>query len=44
MWTEEEAIKMAQQTIKLIIKAAREKNKLIVATGDVHQLLEEDEE
>ncbi len=42
MWTEEEAIKMAQQTIKLIIKAAREKNKLIVATGDVHQLLEED--
>ena len=42
MWTEDEAIKMAQQTIKLIIKAATEKNKLIVATGDVHQLLEED--
>ena len=42
IWTEEEAIKMAQQTIKLIIKAARETNKLIVATGDVHHFTRDD--
>ena len=42
LWDDEEADRMAKEIINKIIKAAKEKNKLVVATGDVHQLLEED--
>ena len=44
MWPEDEALEMAKTTIKLIIKAANEKNKMVVATGDVHELIKEDGE
>lgn len=44
LWTEDEAIEMAKKTIKLIISAAKQKNKLVVATGDVHELIKEDGE
>ena len=44
MWPVEEAIEMAKTTIKLIMKAAKEKNKMVVATGDVHELIKEDGE
>ncbi len=44
MWSEEEALQMAKDTIKLIIKAANEKGKIVVATGDVHELIKEDGE
>ena len=44
MWPVEQAIEMAKETIKLILKAANEKGKLVVATGDVHELIKEDGE
>ncbi len=44
MWSDNEAINMAQSLIKEIIKAAKIKNKIVVATGDVHQLIEDDGE
>lgn len=44
MWNDEEALQMAKQLIKEIISAAKSKNKLVVATGDVHELIKEDGE
>lgn len=44
MWPEDEAIKMIQQLIKEIIDLASKKNKIVVATGDVHELIEDDAE
>lgn len=44
MWTDDEALEMTQFLIKEIIKAAKEKNKWVVATGDVHELIKEDAE
>lgn len=42
MWSNAEALEMAKELIIKIIKAAKEKNKLVVATGDVHELIKED--
>lgn len=42
MWPEEEGLEMAKSLINEIIAAARQKNKMVVATGDVHELIEED--
>lgn len=42
MWSEEEGLEMAKSLINEIIAAARQKNKMVVATGDVHELIEED--
>ncbi|MCM1259486.1 MAG: PolC-type DNA polymerase III [Prevotella sp.] len=44
MWSEEEALQMIQGLIQNIITAAKAKNKLVVATGDVHELLDSDAE
>lgn len=44
MWTHEEALEMAKSLIKQIINAAKIKNKIVVATGDVHELIKEDGE
>lgn len=44
MWSEEEALEMAKGLIKKIIKAANEKQKMVVATGDVHEVIKEDGE
>lgn len=42
MWSEKEALEMAKGLIKQIIDAANKKNKMVVATGDVHELIAED--
>lgn len=44
MWNDDEARKMTEEIIKEIIDAAMAKNKIVVATGDVHELIQEDGE
>ncbi len=44
MWDEKEALQMAEKLISEIITIAQSKNKMVVATGDVHELIPEDAE
>lgn len=44
MWQEDEALEMSKGLVETIINVANEKGKMVVATGDVHELIKEDAE
>lgn len=44
MWNQDEALEMIKSLIQEIIAVAKQHHKLVVATGDVHELIKEDAE